>query len=89
MRLLVEGLGSEAADIGLAKDALQAPAESRLRAARLYVNVTGRAFAMSVEYSKAVTDEFEVTGLATTWQSGSAGTHCAAASTSCHLFAST
>ena len=81
MRLLVEGLGSEAADIGLAKDAL--------RAGRLYVNVTGWAFAMSVEYSKAVTDEFEVTGLATTWQSGSAGTHGAAASTSCHLFAST
>ena len=36
MRLVVERLGDDATEIGLKKEALQAAAESRLRAARLY-----------------------------------------------------
>lgn len=37
MQLQVEGLGDDAAEIGLTGEALQAAAESRLRAARLYL----------------------------------------------------
>ena len=89
MQLLVESLGNEERKIGLTEDALQAAAESRLRAARLYtedpegaddatlyvnVNVAGRAFNISVEYTKALSDAFGETGLARTWISGSTGT---------------
>ncbi len=90
MQLLIEDLHSDAADIGLTKEALQAAAESRLRAARLYtedyeradfarlyvnVNVVGPAYSISVEYQKTVRDVFRGVGTATTWDSGSAGTH--------------
>ena len=89
MRLLVEGLGDDAEAIGLTEAALQAAAERRLRAARLYtedreranlaklyvnVLVVGKAFSLSVDYEKRVTDGFGKSGTATTWTSGSAGT---------------
>ena len=88
MRLLVEGLDDDAAAIGLNKAALQAAAESRLRAARLYtedperadwaylyvnVNVVNPAYSISASYRKKVTDAFGESGLATTWSSDSAG----------------
>ena len=90
MRLLVESLPDAAEGIGLARETPQAAAESRLRAARLYtedyekadfsflyvnVNVVGRAFHISVEYHKTVTDEFGQSGGAITWKTGSTGTH--------------
>ena len=69
MDLLVESLGNGARKIGLSEESLQAAAESRLRAARLYtedrkkagdaylyvnVNVVGRAFNVSLRYNKRV-----------------------------------
>ena len=90
MRLVIEGLPDDASTLGLTKEALQAAAESRLRAARLYtedmakadyaflyvnVNVVGKTFNILVEYEKILTDRFGVTGKATTWESGGAGTH--------------
>ena len=89
MELVVEHLNDDAADIGLDKKALQAAAESRLRAARVYtedpvradfsylyvnVTVTGRAFNISLEYSKWVTDEFGQSSNAQTWHTGGTGT---------------
>ena len=89
MRLAVEQLNDDAANIGLTRETLQAAAESRLRAARLYtedptradfaylyvnVNVTGRAFNISLGYSKWVTDEFGQTSTAQTWHTGGTGT---------------
>ena len=79
-----------AAAIGLTEGALQATAESRLRAARLdtedatkaglaylyvNVNVTGRAVGVSVQYNKFLTDEFGKAAPASTWHTGSTGTH--------------
>ena len=90
MELVVERLSDYATDIGLTEKALQAAAESRLRAARLYtedsaksdfaylyvnVNVVGPAFNILVEYEKRVTDRFGRLGNAVTWNSGSTGTH--------------
>ena len=87
MRLLVEGVDEDATKIGLTKEALQAAAESRLRAARLYdrdadpylyisVNVVGPAFGVGVEFNKYVFDyASEHSFLAATWNSRSAGTH--------------
>lgn len=90
MQLVIERLPGEAADIGLARGALQAAAESRLRAARLYtedsakagfaylyvnVHVVGAAHAISVEYKKIVTDAFGIPNMATTWNTRSTGTH--------------
>ena len=90
MKLLVERLSDRAAAIGLTKQSLQAAAESRLRAARLYtessvrsdsaflyvnVNVVGQAWSISVRYEKMVTDAFGVSRTATTWQVGSTGMH--------------
>ena len=87
MDLIVEGLGSDATEIGLTEEKIQAAVESRLRSARLYdsnaypylyvnVNVIGIAFNISVEYKKIVIDsasghEFP----ATTWTTGSTGTN--------------
>ena len=89
MRLFVEPLNSDAVGIGLTGDALQAAAESRLRAARLYtadddqsphwlrlhVHVTGRAFAVDLMFEKHVFDPASGwNGQATTWNSSAVGT---------------
>lgn len=90
MRLLVEHLPDEGRKIDLTREILQAAAESRLRAARLYtedadkadfstlyvnVNVTSFAFDISLEYHKLVTDKFGRAAPAMTWRTGSTGTH--------------
>ena len=90
MQLDIQPLADDAAAIGLTKEDLQAAAESRLRAARLYtenipesggatfsvsVNVVGLAFSLNVEYHKWVTDEFNRLGTAITWIGGSTGQH--------------
>ena len=72
MRLLVESLPDGASKIGLAKEAIQAAVESRLRSARLYrsighssigfaylyvnVNVVDRAVSIRLEFRKRVRD---------------------------------
>ena len=83
-------LPDTAEGIGLARETLQAAAESRLRAARLYtedhekadfsslyvnVNVVGLACSISVEYNKTVTDAFGQSGEAITWITRGTGTH--------------
>ncbi len=88
MRLVVEHLNDDAADIGLTREALRAAAESRLRAARLYtedsvradlaylyvnVNVSGRAVNIVLGYNKWVTDEFGQSLNAQTWVTGGTG----------------
>ena len=89
MRLLVESLPADAAELGLTKASIQVAVESRLRSARLYdsestfgpylyvnVNVVGRAFHASLEYNKLVRDPAsDVPGTATTWDIRSTGTH--------------
>ena len=95
MTLVVEYLSDYAKEIGLNREALQAAAESRLRAARLYtedyvntglahlyvdVHVVGQAFHISLEYKKWVTDEFGQSSAASTWDVGSTGTHGGTAS---------
>lgn len=87
MRLAVESLDQDAADIGLAKDAIETAVRSRLRGARLYdaegleflavtVTVAGRAFAVLIEYHKLVLDPASKQIYpAETWSTGSVGTH--------------
>ncbi len=88
MRLVVEDLPEDALEIGLTKNAIRATVESRLRSARLYgekalspyiyinVTVVGRAFSLSLKYDKMVRDIYtNQLFAATTWDSGSAGTH--------------
>ena len=87
MDLVVEGLPSHAAEIGLTKESIRAAAESRLRAARLFspeseqylyinVNVVGAAFSISVEYKKLVYDPLsDLRFSAPTWGRRSTGTH--------------
>ena len=87
MDLFVEKLPSNAADIGLTEEHLQFAAESRLRAARLYVStpapylyvrvrVLDSAFSLNVRYVKRVLDFASGEGdVATTWESGGLGTH--------------
>lgn len=90
MQLVIEGLNEDAGAIGLAIGALQAAAESRLRAARIYtkervearfaylytnVTVTGRAFSVSLAFNKVATDIFGHTSVAITWNAGATGTH--------------
>ena len=91
MRLVVEGLKSDAQAFGLTKERIQLAAESRLRAARLYtdsrekanyallyinINVVVRAFDITVGYQKWVTDlATNSNGPAITWFTGSTGTH--------------
>ena len=87
-RLVVERLSDRAAEIKLTEERLMLAAESRLRGARLYtadvggpflylkVNVVGRGFSTSLQYSKVLLDP--VTGEsfnATTWDTGATGTH--------------
>ena len=75
--------------IGLTKESIQSAAESRLRSARLYrsivdaqsylfivVTVTSRAFSILLRFEKYVRDPFtDIVFLATTWDTGSIGTH--------------
>ena len=89
MFLLVEGLPSDALEIGLTIESIQAAVESRLRSARIYtsdqsalehlyvnVNVVGRAFSWSLEFKKWVYDfASESERSATTWDIGGTGTH--------------
>ena len=91
MRLVVEGMPDDAAAIGLTEDAITVAARSRLRAARIYtearseaawsysyinVNAVGPAYRISVRYHKCVNDLATLReGAATTWVSGSTGTH--------------
>ena len=87
-RLVVEGLNNDAAEIGLTEERIETLARSRLRAARIYgnivfgtflyvrVGVTSRAFNTSVEFHKNLFDSIsERSGMASTWHSGSFGTH--------------
>lgn len=87
MRIQVEGLSTDAVEIGLAEESLSSLLESRLRAARLYdggadsslyveVNVGGPNFSFDLVYTKNVIDiatgyEFFVG----TWELGRMGTH--------------
>lgn len=91
MELVVEDLTPNAQAVGLTRERIQLAAESRLRAARLYtgsrekanraylyinIHVVGRAHKISVQYKKWVTDlATNSNGLATTWNTGSTGTH--------------
>ena len=90
MYLVVESLSPHASKIGLTKEAIRAAAESRLRSARLYrstlsapyhhlyinVNVDGRGLSISLRFKKIVHDPLSGnTGVATTWNTGGAGTH--------------
>ncbi len=86
---LVEGLSSDAAEIGLTGGAIQAAVESRLRSARLYssdhfgdsmlyvrVSVVGGAFSTRLEYHKRVIDLASgIMRQTATWNIGSTGTH--------------
>ena len=96
MRLVVEGLYPDVQASGLTEERIQLAAESRLRAARLYtesmekanlthlyinINVVGRAHSVSVAYRRWVTDPVNNSeGPATTWDTGSTGTHSGDAS---------
>ena len=90
MNLVVERLPDIAFDIGLSEEIIQNAAESRLRSARLYrsdldyipylyvnVNMTERAFSISLEYHKILYDDHyaHVSQFATTWDRGFVGTH--------------
>ncbi len=91
IRLVVQDLGDDAADIGLKWEAISVAVRSRLRAARLYtaemgwppqsqlyinVNIVGAAFDITVEYNKWLTDSISgEQGFAATWSKGSTGTH--------------
>lgn len=87
MRLVIESLNQDAADIGLAEDEIETAVRSRLRGARLYdaggleflavtVTMAGRAFSVLTGYYKGVSDL--ASGQiypAETWSTGSTGAH--------------
>ena len=89
--LVVEGLPDDATAIGLTENAIEVAVRSRLRSARLYsedrveaawsylyvnVNVVSVAFGTTVKYKKYVWDiATNIEHAATTWESGSTGTH--------------
>lgn len=90
MGLLVTIDGADgAADIGLTEDAVQAAAESRLRAGRLYlaeiepipflhvqIHVVSPAFSVRLDFRKIVQDPLSGEWhYAETWWTGSLGTH--------------
>lgn len=89
VRLSVEHLDKEAADIGLTQEAITVAVRSRLRAARLYdetdfpftflyvsVDVARQAFVINVFYNKWLQDQVSGEGgIATTWRSGTIGMH--------------
>ncbi len=89
--LLVEGLGEDAAEIGLTKDAIKVAVRSGLRGVRLYsedraetalsdlyvrVNISAMAFGIDTQYLKVVTDQATgTTWSTTTWELSSTGMH--------------
>ena len=85
--LVVEELSSDAINVGLTRESIQAAVESRLRAARLYdpsaypylyvnVHVVGLAFSSSVELRKPVFDAYSLEEIsASTWKNSVTGTH--------------
>ena len=87
--LVIEGLHSDATDIGLTRNAITTTVRSRLRGARIYspktinaislyinVNVVRRAFSSSLEFRKFLLDpEHDTSGTATTWSIGTTGAH--------------
>ena len=87
MQLVVEPLRQDAADIGLAKDAIETAVRSRLRGARLYdtggleflsanVTVVRQAFSVLIGYHKSVSDLASgQVYVAETWRTGSIGVH--------------
>ena len=89
MSLVVEGLPSDALEIGLTHESIQAAIESRMRSARIYdsdpsslaylyvnVNVVGRAFSWSLAFNKWVYDlASDTRNSATTWRIGGTGSH--------------
>ncbi len=87
MDLIVEGLSSEAAGIGLAEQSIQNVIESRLRSARLYdpdadtilsanIAVLRQAFSISLQYYRPVRVlESGPLGVAVTWDKSGVGTH--------------
>lgn len=88
MYLVVESLDAEYdREVGLATEAVNNAAESRLRAARLYdadaeqflyvnVNLVGGAFSISIKLERRLDDlGYGQGGLATVWHKGSLGTH--------------
>lgn len=88
VRLLVEDLPENAAEIGLTRQAITTTVRSRLRGARIYnseirypylyvnVNVVGRAHSISLELNQVVfSPAAELSGSVTTWNVGMTGTH--------------
>ena len=87
MRLVVGELHKAAQKLGLARESIQAAAESRLRAARLYSTeaepylriqaaVGKTAFSVRLEFKKWVSDPLSGERIpAATWNTGSFGTH--------------
>ena len=88
MRLVVESLHKDAADIGLTDETLTITVRSRLRAAHIYdasewssylyvnVNVADLAFNIIVEYNKLMMDIASgEKGLTSSWWTGSTGMH--------------
>ena len=91
MGLIVEGLGEDEKRIGLTRESLIAAAESRLRAARLFVplddanrepflyvrvHVVGSAFSVLVYLEKYLFDRSSNRlGYAKTWTTGATGKH--------------
>ena len=89
--LLVENLREKAAEIGLTKTSIETTVRSRLRAARIYnpereipfflyvyvnINTVGPAYHIRVELQRYLVDlQHETMGIATTWNTGSTGTH--------------
>ena len=86
--LIAEDLSPAAGEIGLTKEAVRAAVESRLRSAQLYnpeastpflyvyVHVVGIAFHIDLEYNKQLLDPASgLTSRATTWSTGTTGTH--------------
>ena len=93
VRPVVESLSSDATDIGLTREGLQAAVDSRLLAARLYtespesaptltlrVHVYENAFSVTLELRKRVWEPVaELTASAITWDTTGLGTHTGAA----------
>ena len=87
MDVVVENLTTDASEINLTKNSLQAAAESRLRAARLYsadappylylnVHVVGGAYSIELSYKRRVCHSaISQCGYAKTWDRGSTGAH--------------
>ena len=85
--ILIEPLSDDEKKVGLTDRILKLRTERILRSARLYskplldeylhvnVNVAGKAFSISLEYTVEVTNKYGRSGRATTWDKHSFGTH--------------